>query len=267
MKIKDLDYENICTESVPQYLKSYKHFYTFMKVLSNYVLSISKELDKIIPLLNLSNSTGDVLKKITNKLNIEIEMAHTGDEKQDLKNYYNNLRTAILGLQIKRISIGNRADLKDTILRLFPLLTGDSGSVKIIDNQNMTVNMNIVGYSESLTSKIIEEYILPSVTGVRFTVEYLNFGENLFAFDKNEFIIKDKATGEPIKALDENGNETNQYVLFSTNDYITFTPIQDSTSKYYYNNQKVKVGYYGQIGWGNNSEDALGGLWQRIIRV
>lgn len=266
MTIEELDFENKYCEQVPQYLKSYEKFYKFMKLFSNYILQIGNELNKILPMLNVNSSKGDILKKISQKLNIEIEKRNTGNTEEDLLNYDNDLKTAILGLQIKRLSFGTRIDLKETILSLFPVLISENSSVKIIDNQDMTVDMTIVGYSTDLTSKIIEDYILPRVTGVKFNLSYLNFGKNLFALDKAEFIVKDE-NNEPIKALDSDGNETDKYVLFTTTDYKNFTAIPDTTSNYYYKGQKIKAGYYGNVGFGKNSNDTNGGLWQTFIRI
>jgi len=179
MTLEDLDVENKFTLKLPQYIRQFDGFFKFMKMLSNYILKSEDAAKQVLNLLNLDTSEGDVLVKIAKKVNVLYNKKSNSQE--DLNNYYNNLKTGILGMQTKRLTNGSYYELKEALLRLFSGIK----EVQIIDNLDMTVDINIVGDFTEIDEQTIENYIIPRVTGVKFNITYIPYGVNLFAFDKD----------------------------------------------------------------------------------
>lgn len=238
MTIEDLNKENFITLKLPQYVREYHCFSKFIKLLTNYILSSTTPVDKIINLMNISNATGDILVKLANKLNVYSENA------DNLEKYYKNLKVGILGQQTKRITDSSLISLQEDLMTVFPEIQ----KLDIIDNMNMTVTLKITGDLKDVNATIIENYIVPKVTGVKFNVIYIPFGKNVFAFDLDEE-LKMGDDGNWIQAQDSEGNQVETYVLFKKDDGGNLIPIPDPTSNYYYNGQKVKTGMLGKTGW------------------
>lgn len=239
MTIEELNVENSITKRIPQYIRQYEGFTKFIKLLTNYILGSVNVGENIINLMNLDNTTGDVLVKIANKLDVTINKNYNSAGEPDLNTYYKGLKIAIFGEQTKRLSDGSLIDLKNSLKTTIPNIS----NIVIQDNQDMTVNIQIEGDLADIDKDIINNYILPKVTGVRFIVQYILYEKDLFAFDSDESIRNKE--GNTVFAKDVNGNDTNMFVLFDANG----NAIPDSESPYYYNNQRVKAAHYGKLGW------------------
>lgn len=192
MTAEDLKVENEVTSELPQYVKEYEKFYSFMQMMSNYIKSAQIVAEDINSKLDVLSSTGDILRKLAERLNIQIGEEFVGDE--------NNLKTAIIGMSVRRASLSNivnntslyniYSSLEDTIISLFyPNIT----NVKIIDKavskndyQIMSASIYITGTITDWETGIIRNFILPNITGLLWNIYYIPFGKDIFSFDKDE---------------------------------------------------------------------------------
>lgn len=196
MTLKELDVENEYTKNLPQYIRQYKCFYKFMRLLSNYIIKSVEYGKKILELMKLETSTGDVLVKLAKRVDVVYDRAYLGTTEEDAKLYYNNLKTGIYGMQSKRLSTGTLQELENNLSTVIPGIT----KLVIKDNMDMSVNIDVVGSITELDSDTIEKYIIPKVTGVKFNITYVPYGKDLFAFDTEKDII-DKDTGDKLYGL------------------------------------------------------------------
>lgn len=188
MTLEDLIIENDYTKQLPQYIRQYRNFFKFMKMLSNYILKSVEYANNILKFLDFADkdSKGDVLIKVARKVDVLYDKAYL--EETDKDKYYDALKTGIYGMQSKRLSNGTLYELQNNLSKTIPGIT----TLRIFDNMNMSVNIEIVGKLEKLDSAVIENYIIPKVTGVRFDVQYIPYNEDLFALDKSEDVLDEQ---------------------------------------------------------------------------
>ena len=118
---------------------------------------------------------------------------------ESINDFDTNLKIAILGSGLKRKSDSGRENLISTILSLFKDIKKVELEVPALTIRTteqilnpMTANITIYGEigGENANAKtiteIIEQYILPEITGVQWNITYIKYGLDLFAFDKDE---------------------------------------------------------------------------------
>lgn len=242
MELSELKEENELTKSLPAYIRQYADFFEFLKMLSNYILKSVKHAEKILSLLDFNNSNGDVLIKIAKKVGVSYDGVYRETDKSA---YETALKIGITGMQTKRLSDGSLYSIQKS---LTSTLAKEIKIVAIRDNMDMSVNIELEGNISDYNKSIIEDYILPRTTGVFFDVLYIPYSENIFAYDKNELLVKDEETNDFIRAVDASGNEVDEFVLFEYKNG-TYEPITDENGTYYYKGNKVKTAKTGQGGW------------------
>lgn len=118
---------------------------------------------------------------------------------ESINDFDTNLKIAILGSGLKRKSDSGRENLISTILSLFKDIKKVELEVPALAIRTteqivnpMTANITIYGEigGENANAKtiteIIEQYILPKITGIQWNITYIKYGSDLFAFDKDE---------------------------------------------------------------------------------
>lgn len=244
MTIGDLKkVENKFTETLPAHICQYTNFFDFLKKLSSYILKSTEYAETILSLLDFTKSGGDMLTKVAKKVNVAYDSVY---READDEEYDKALKIGITGVMTKRLSDGTLYSLLKSIETN---LSSDIIIRAIKDNQDMTVDLELEGSITDYNKDIIEDYIIPKVTGVFFDVSYIPYAKNIFAFNKNEMLIVDDTTGDYIKAVDDDGNEVDEYVLFKYIGNGNYEPITDDAGTYYYNGVKVKTAKTGFGGW------------------
>ena len=181
--------ENKYTKHIPAYIRDYPKFCKLMVLFSNYINQVVTNLETILRQLNLNTAHGSVLETIAKRLGIEIEKPLVnGEVDQDL--YERMLKIAILGNGLKRNSKADRNSLSkitDVFKDIIRCEIGDKG-ISSVSQLPMYINIGITGTTTTWNTQMLEQYVLPQITGVRMIVNYMLNNDNYFGFDVNTVI-------------------------------------------------------------------------------
>lgn len=187
-KLSDLLKENEATKYIPQYIREYPKFLKLMLLFSNYIESANSTLEVILDKLNLSNATGDILEKIAKRCGISVVIPFKADGTIDTELYEERLKIAILCNGTKRRSASTRVELEK-----LSQLTDKIQKCEITDfaivkgaSSPMTVNVEVTGSTEAIDNQLLNDVIVPNVTGVNTGISYILYGSILFGFDRED---------------------------------------------------------------------------------
>ena len=190
----------------PQYLREYEKFFRLLTMFSNYIMKSSEVFEEIINQTNVYDASGDMLEKLANRVGVSIT------DKSDPE-YVDKLRIAIIGAGIKRTSKSSRYLLQEQLSNLFPSINSytitDGGCCD--DAVKMEMKMQVIGNISALDAKILEEFVIPKMTGVNLNITYILYGVDLFAFDK-DITLKDN----PDRDYGETGWDKGEWAKISS---------------------------------------------------
>lgn len=176
--ISELKSENKYTQSLPAYLRgidgySYVKFYSFIKMITNYVKTFQSELEKIYDcMLNY----GELQPEVYSRSVIDILCDNYG------VNYAAeipllDLNTALRCAGLRRSSFSTLADMNSGFLslsRIFTSYTIKDNSVLDKEKTSMDIVLDTWGNTTTIDWIFLFGQILPNVTGVAIKSTYLS---------------------------------------------------------------------------------------------
>ena len=139
-------------------------FLAFLTLLLTPIINLQILNHEMMSMLNLDTSTGDQLDKIGEILGLprQVDFQPTDDSSPILNDDYYRL---ILKAKVaKNQWDGTKKGLYDLWVNLFP-----ENPVLIVDRQNMTATVAVVGLVDQLSRDLISHgYIVPKPVGVRY---------------------------------------------------------------------------------------------------
>lgn len=182
--------ENKYTRLIPAYIREYPKFIDLMKIFSNYIQSSVDTVEYILNKLNITDATGDILEKIAERLDICIEKPLKENGTVDQELYEQQLKIAILGNGLKRTSTANRESLSKLVNIFSSIIKCEitDYSNSSVSQTPMTVQIDITGTNDIWSREMLEQYVLPNITGVRIVVNYILNNNMYFGHDIHDVI-------------------------------------------------------------------------------
>lgn len=186
--ISELKSENTYTQSLPAYLRgvdghSYVKFYSFIKMITNYVKFFQIELEKIY---NCIQNYGELQPEVYSRSVIDILCDNYG------VNYVAeipllDLNTALRCAGLRRSSFSTLADMNSGFLslsRIFTSYTINDNSVSDKEKTLMNIGLEAYGNTTTIGWDFLFNQILPNVTGVQISPKYTS--GSVFAYDSKD---------------------------------------------------------------------------------
>lgn len=246
--------ENKYTTHVPAYIRAYPKFFMLLKLFSNYINVSNDYLETILSQLNLSSAHGAILEKIAERLDIKIEKPIDKDGNYSQNLYEEMLKLAIIGNGLKRNSRADRnsiSKIKEMFNSIRTLEVSDRAKEYTEkDKLRMLLNITVTGENNLWSTTMLENYVIPKITGVRTLITYLLSNSLYFGFDRQDIIVIIGTINKPTEEITNTLLTAKAKELGKEN--VIGSAIKDSTGNYW-------VFVSGGAQWKNAGENIVEG--------
>lgn len=198
---------------LPAYIKESPRYSRFLELVNAYLLSGAVELSLFKQGFVEYDKPSYVVKSLADQLNVDVEVPFVNGV-PDWKAYYRRLTLAYraktfkistTGKAIDFLLLDHLNDVSSIVVLDFSVLKDSKSGLPVgsPDKSPMSVVYSVLAMVPDLTFDIVRNYLIPNVTGVRSTLYYLQFGQEVFGFDADELkgkhLVKNDVTGEIVE--------------------------------------------------------------------
>lgn len=210
-------------DSIPSYVKETDKFSKFLSLVGSFIYSGAIEISKMKESFLSGNRNAYVIRQLSKLFNVVVDVPIVNGN-IDYVAYHDRLNNAV---RSKSFVAGFKGDIKsfdngDVLNDLLSMTVMDF-SVAKDDKVPMSVVYSCISNDDNLTLNIVREYLIPRVTGVGSNLYYLQYGKDLFGYDKDD--REGKAVGEDHVTIEDVGVDDSKGYFIRGFDDGYFVPI------------------------------------------
>ena len=175
--------------NLPSYVRESPKFSKFLELVNAYIISGAVEVAQLKESFLAENKSTFVIQSLASQLGVAVDIPFVNGV-PDWETYYARLYMAYRARSFV-VSFGGAA---------IDFITGDpikdKASVAVLDfsvakgkqKKPMSVVYSVLSMNNNLTLDIVRDYLIPRVTGVGSNLYYLQFGQEVFGYDRDEVL-------------------------------------------------------------------------------
>ena len=180
--------------ALPSYIKESPKFSKFLELVSGYLVSGAMSVSLFKESFLATEKSRFVIQALAKQLGVEVTLPFTNGQ-PNWNAYYRSLYFAYRAKAFNSAFTGTLVELLlgDNLKDVSNMAVVDFSVAKGVDKSPMSVLYSVVSFDDDLTTEIVQEFLIPRVTGINTGVYFLKSNQEVFGYDLDE--VEEKKIG------------------------------------------------------------------------